>query len=352
MIDTSTWKEFHLYDIFDIDMGNKMDRGKMSDGTIAFVGRTANNNGINARVGKVIDHEKYGTVEPYEKGCITLALGGSIGSCFIQEEPFYTSQNVAVLMPKTSHSDYALRFITSVITHSVLHGKYEAFTEELNKHIKTDFVVSLPATSDGQPDWNYMESYMKAVMVESEKSLENLKKADDTKHLIDVSGWGEFDITELFDMSLPKGDLQVKKVEDGDIPLITPSNFNNGMIQRISEHSKSTLYDKGSLTVDMFGNAYYQEEDFFVTAHGHVNVLIPKMTLNVYTGTFLASTIRTMFFDKYGFNEMCTQKVLKVESIWLPVTSTGEPDWQYMEDYMKQIMDKSEQIISDLQIGA
>ena len=165
-----------------------------------------------------------------------------------------------------------------------------------------------------------------------------------------MSGWGEFDITKLFDMSLPKGDLQVKKVDDGDIPLITPSNFNNGMIQRISEHSKSTLYDKGSLTVDMFGNAYYQEEDFFVTAHGHVNVLIPKMTLNVYTGTFLASTIRAMFFDKYGFNEMCTQKVLKAESIWLPITSTGEPDWQYMEDYMKQIMDKSEQIISDLQI--
>lgn len=172
-----------------------------------------------------------------------------------------------------------------------------------------------------------------------------------SKHLIDVSGWGKFDITELFDMSLPKGDLQVKKVDDGDIPLITPSNFNNGMIQRISERSKSTLYDKGSLTVDMFGNAYYQEEDFFVTAHGHVNVLLPKMPLTVYTGTFLASIIRTMLFDKYGFNEMCTQKVLKAESIWLPITSTGEPDWQYMEDYMRGIMDKSEQIISDLQIG-
>lgn len=175
LIDTSAWKEFHLYDIFDINMGNKMDRGKMSDGIIAFVGRTANNNGINARVGKVIDHEKYGTVEPYEKGCITLALGGSIGSCFIQEEPFYTSQNVAVLMPKTNHSDYALRFITSVITHSVLHGKYEAFTEELNKHIKTDFVVSLPATSTGEPDWQYMEDYMKGQFEKSELVIEELR---------------------------------------------------------------------------------------------------------------------------------------------------------------------------------
>ena len=38
--------------------------------------------------------------------------------------------------------------------------------------------------------------------------------------------------------------------------------------------------------------------------------------------------------------------------IRLPITSTGEPDWQYMEDYMRRIMDKSDQIISDLQIGA
>ncbi|MBP3783237.1 MAG: restriction endonuclease subunit S [Butyrivibrio sp.] len=166
--------------------------------------------------------------------------------------------------------------------------------------------------------------------------------------MIDVSEWGKFDITKLFDMSLPKGDLQVKKVEDGDIPLITPSNSNNGMLQRISKHSPSTLYDKGSLTVDMFGNAYYQEEDFFVTAHGHVNVLLPKMPLNIYTGTFLASTIRTMFFDKYGFNEMCTQKVLKAESIWLPATSDGKPDWDYMESYMKAVMEESEKSLENL----
>ena len=36
--------------------------------------------------------------------------------------------------------------------------------------------------------------------------------------------------------------------------------------------------------------------------------------------------------------------------IWLPITSTGKPDWQYMEDYMRNIMDKSERIVSDLHI--
>ena len=349
MIDTSSWKEFHLYDIFDIDMGNKMDRGKMYDGTIAFVGRTANNNGINARVGKVVNHKKYGTIEPYKKGCITLALGGSIGSCFIQEEPFYTSQNVAVLIPKTNQSDYALRFITSVITHSVLHGKYEAFIEELNKHIKTDFVISLPATSDGQPDWQYMEDYMKAVMEESEKSLENLMKADDTKHLIDVSGWGEFRIGDIFDVikgtRLTKADMR-----DGVIKFVGSSAMNNGETHRIANNEK--LHPANTITVcynGSVGETFYQDEIFW--ASDDVNVLYPKFDMTKLMAMFICPIIKSVG-QKYAFIDKWKQEDMKNETIPLPITSTGEPDWQYMEDYMRTIMDKSEQIISDLQMGA
>ena len=47
---------------------------------------------------------------------------------------------------------------------------------------------------------------------------------------IDTTRWKKFPITDLFDLSLPQGDLQVKKVEDGDVPLITPSNSNNGLL--------------------------------------------------------------------------------------------------------------------------
>lgn len=352
MIDTSAWKEFHLYDIFDIDMGNKMDRGKMSDGTIAFVGRTANNNGINARVGKVVDHEKYGTVEPYEKGCITLALGGSIGSCFIQEEPFYTSQNVAVLMPKTNQSDYALRFITSVITHSVLHGKYEAFTEELNKHIKTDFVVSLPATSDGQPDWYYMESYMKAVMEESEKSLESLRKADDTKHLIDVSGWGEFRVGDLFDIHPTKAYklTNAQLLDDGDYPVIANSAYNNGIggysIKEPTENGNMITF---SDTVDA-NTIFYQKEPF--VGYPHVQGLYPikyEDKWNELTYQFFVSVFRgTALVKGFDYGNKFRRDIAIELIVKLPITSTGEPDWQYMEDYMRRIMDNSEQIISDL----
>lgn len=340
MIDTSSWKEFRVGDLFHGIRGTSRKIQELNEGITPVIAAARYNQGIAG----------FYDVPSEYKNAITISCNGvGCGSTYYHDYPFAITGDAIVLENVGNVPVSALHFISSVYD-AYFTRKY-SYIDKCSPDKAEAEMVKLPATLDGQPDWDYMESYMSAVMEEAEKKLENLKKADDTKHMIDVSGWGEFQITNLFDMSLPKGDLQVKKVEDGSVPLITPSNFNNGVLKKISEHSSSTLYKQGSLTVDMFGNAYYQEEDFFVTAHGHVNVLLPKMELNVYTGTFIASAIRAMFFDKYGFSEMCTQKVLKVEHIKLPVTSTGEPDWQYMEDYMKSIMDKSEQIINNLQIG-
>ena len=61
---------------------------------INFVGRSNFNNGITQKVNEI-----HG-LKPFDSGCLTLALWGAyLGSCFIQEEPFYTSQNVVVLIP-------------------------------------------------------------------------------------------------------------------------------------------------------------------------------------------------------------------------------------------------------------
>lgn len=158
VIDTSVWKAFHLYDVFDIDMGNKFDRSKMPIGdTVNFVGRTGLNNGVNAVCGYVDG------VSPYASGLITLALGGTIGACFVQTEPFYTSQNVVVLIPPEHVGLYGRLFASGSIYASAT-SRYKAFSDELNRHVKSDFTFMLPATSDGAPDWAYMEQYMKDVM--------------------------------------------------------------------------------------------------------------------------------------------------------------------------------------------
>ena len=98
------WKRFNLYDdnLFTIDSGNKFDKAKMTNVNpkINFVSRSNNNNGISCVVDKIDN------IEPYKAGNMTIALGGAyLGSCFIQENDFYTSQNVNVLIPKWNMSN-------------------------------------------------------------------------------------------------------------------------------------------------------------------------------------------------------------------------------------------------------
>lgn len=161
------WKEFNLSDVCHIDFGNKFDNDKMThdEPSVNFVGRTADNNGVRDFVDKIDG------VKPYQAGSITVALGGSIGSCFIQAKPFYTSQNVAVLSFDEKVSNKAKLFFANIFMYEVS-GKFVAFGRELNKHMKTDFTMYLPVQCDANgfpvtdandkyiPDWDFMERYI------------------------------------------------------------------------------------------------------------------------------------------------------------------------------------------------
>lgn len=175
-VDTRKWGKFHLYDIFSICMGNKFDRSKMCevDEGINFVGRSALTNGVACTVTSVED-KKGNTVQPYPAGDITIALGGSIGAAFVQDREFYTSQNVCVLHTDSpSITERVKWFVAASITASC--GNYEAFTNELNRHIRTDFIIRLPMDKTGQPDWAYMEEYMRKVEEKAKNVLNHFEK--------------------------------------------------------------------------------------------------------------------------------------------------------------------------------
>lgn len=159
-VDSTKWKRFHLYDesLFTIDSGTKLDRVKMSSNcpTVNFVGRANANNGVTCAVDRIA------ALPPYEAGLLTISLGGYVGSCFVQDRPFYTSQNVNVLIPRKRMSVYAKMFIATVVfREGQLH--YKAFSNELNRHMKRDFSIPLPVASSGAPDFEYMERHMKAI---------------------------------------------------------------------------------------------------------------------------------------------------------------------------------------------
>ncbi|QOW61039.1 restriction endonuclease subunit S [Treponema pedis] len=155
-IDTKKWKRFHLYDdsLFEVFAGTKLDKKNMTsiNPNINFIGRSNLNNGVSEEVDYITN------IEPYKKGDITLALGGHyLGSCFIQNKPFYTSQNVNVLRAKKDISFNCKLFITTMIFKES-QTYYKAFEDELNRHIMTDFSILLPIDKDEKPDWNFMDN--------------------------------------------------------------------------------------------------------------------------------------------------------------------------------------------------
>lgn len=179
-LNTDEWEYFLLKDICTITMGNKMDYSAMSadDPTVNFVGRSADNNGVTGKVNYVTD-EKGNIIKPYKAGCVTVALGGSLGSSYLQVEDFYTSQNVSVIEFEEGVSNSAKLFITTCIMNESKY-KYFPFGRELNTHVKTDFGFTLPIqrSLDGKPiiddthkyskqgfipDWHWMDGYIKVL---------------------------------------------------------------------------------------------------------------------------------------------------------------------------------------------
>ena len=133
-----------------------------------------------------------------------------------------------------------------------------------------------------------------------------------------MSGWGEFRVGDLFDMSLSKDDIQPKSITEGDIPLISSGKTNNGIVAYIQD-DKATIQEANTITVDMFGKAFYQANPYYCVSHGRVNILTPKFDMNEYIGMFVASAIEKVSNEKYEFDSMCTGTKLAEDIIWLPI---------------------------------
>ena len=225
-LDVQSWQPFYLHRLFDIRMGNKFDKNKLDEDTpeVNLVSRVSYNNGVDVKVGYVDG------VNPFPAGYVTVALGGSyLGSCFVQEEPFYTAQNVAVMKPRVLEMAHAVCTFISGLVRYESKTKYYAFGRELNTHIKTDFDVKLPIKRNGDgspvfdisckwsdegyiPDWQFMEDYIKSLHY---KPLTTKNKAGQVPEL-KVAEWKEFPVTDIFTIIEPGKISNASDLDEGD----------------------------------------------------------------------------------------------------------------------------------------
>ena len=166
-------------------------------------------------------------------------------------------------------------------------------------------------------------------------------------NFIDTRKWEEFEIGKFFNAYLSKDDIQPKNMVAGSVPLISSGKEKNGIVAFI-ENKQAKVWEKGTLTVDMFGKVFYQNLPYYCVSHGRVNILISKFELTEYVLRFFAVVIETVSIKKYAFSEMCTGAKLLKDKIKLPVEKNGNPDYAYMEKYMQNIANKTNSILKQL----
>ena len=128
------------------------DLGNLEDGTVAFIGRTAENNGLQG----FVDVPK----EDINDGeCISLSRVASNVALW-QPTPFTTSQHITTFRC-AGLNIYRGMFICTVMN-KYMDGRF-SYGRTIGEKDITDFTVKLPVDSDGNPDWQFMENYIKAL---------------------------------------------------------------------------------------------------------------------------------------------------------------------------------------------
>ncbi|NLQ75433.1 restriction endonuclease subunit S [Streptococcus mutans] len=156
--------------------------------------------------------------------------------------------------------------------------------------------------------------------------------------LTDVE-WGEFKIGSIFETTRGKRHIE-KNRKKGSIPYYSASSVNNGVTDFIS----NPLFVMGNkIVVTTFCDAFYAGNTF--TASDEITILDNKY-LNKYNGLFISNSIISNK-SKYAFGRKAFTERIKEQIIMLPIDFQGQPNWQFMEDYIKQEQKQQAQKIID-----
>ena len=153
--------------------------------------------------------------------------------------------------------------------------------------------------------------------------------------------WKEFFIDDVFNVS---GTITTKPqdlVLGGNTPRITCASTNNGL----DDLYKNAPTEKGRvITIDSatVGFTSYQRYDFIATDHVE-KICLKDVKMNVYTGLFLKQAIDNAIMQKYNYGYKFSQTRIKKQKILLPINDENKPDYQFMEDYVKEIMHRKRQ---------
>ena len=320
------WKPFRIPDLFIIRKGNETNMTAMSCGTTPLVSARKVNNGYK-------DFVSSPSRKPYRGHCITLNNDGDGGAglAFYQPCDMFLDSHVTALYPANPMSRHTMVFVAKSIS---LQEKFFGHGHSINENRLRTFTFMLPVSPDGTPDFAFMDSFMR------EKEREMLERyAHHTRKtalapLPPCNNWLGFALTDIFDIS-PGVRLTKADMITGDTPFASASDSNNGITAFIGNTNASL--DSNVLGVNYNGSVV---ENFYHPYKTLFSDDVKRFRLKGHPGNrhiylFLKVALLQQK-RKYEYGYKFNEAHMRRQSLLLPATPDGSPDYAYMEAYMRR----------------
>lgn len=306
-----------LNDLFDISYGTQLDFNKMeinSSAGVNFVTRSRKNLGVKDKVNILPN------VKPIQGGTITVALGGSVLSSFVQLTPYYTGQNIKILTPKIDMSIEDLIYYCICIEKNKF--RYSSHGREANITLDSLLVPDKPENKV------FINNNIDSKI---EKISKKIKESFDLKKY--KPNFSEFYIKDIFEVlgSTTTPEETLKSYGKGKYPYITTTSENFGQKGKYNYYT-----DLGHiLTVEsaIRGICFYQKENF--SASDHVEKLIPKEKV---TSEFLiyVSVLINQQNLRFSYGRKANQERIRELKILLP-SKNKTIDYDYIDLYIQNL---------------
>lgn len=328
-----TWSDFFLNELFSISAGKRLETRNKVDGRRPFIGASENNNGVTGFVGN--------TNASLDKNVLGVSYNGAPCVAFYHPyECLFTDDVKRLHLAERDDSMLCGLFFSAVFTKQRAKYSYGyKFKEQRMKRQK----LMLPVVESDGPDYSYMEQYASSMRGGLLMRYRSYAKARlEELNYIDVPSlnekdWQPVSISSIF--ALVRGrEGNMAKMEPGAIPLISAKAAGNGLKGFVANPKKVVPGDCITLNNDGDGGAglaYYQPANMALDTH--VTALQPKIPMSKWTMLFISRCLSGLHgFFGHGLS-ISNPRAERIR-VMLPVNAEGEPDFEYMEQYTKNMM--------------
>lgn len=335
-LDSVEWGEFYLggdKGLFKVGGTQTTHPSELvGNGNIPRITCSATNNGL----------EDFYKNRPTEKGGVLTVDSATIGYVSYQGSDFITTDHVEkIFLPNDKKINKFLGLFLKTSIDKSKGDKYGYGYKFSQSRIRKQKIL-LPIDNLGNPNWRFMEDYTKQEMKsQAEKIVDyyEQKLINEANILLDLEEikWNLFQIDKIFDVKRVEG-KPINNYENGNIPYVTTSSENNGITNFVNA-IESDISKRSAISVDpVGGTTFYHDYDFVGRGFSGSSInLLYNDNLNSLNSKFVCSAIEKVSKVKASYGLHFNGNRLRSAKILLPSEENGNPNWQYMTDFIKSL---------------